>query len=286
MALQKSLSDFCVDILYIRAKSSIEHIRAKGDTPNKWKLLNWFISILKLFKVADFIDTKKNHDIVWVVRVQDLNNNSDYVALTLSLQSGEEAKRFKAFLRHLLCNWFRGIRVRKLDTGNLSFVVTYPAKVLLCFYADERQDCDEQPTFSTAKSSDVHEISEVVRNLLQDFGLAYNLNGLEELSPAVSEKNEAKVTTRSENLEYDSGTDIVPAELYCAWSTPSDLLEELYEAYLSLTNSDQTPALPESEEGTLMPHSSRTLPTRVKSTSAKRSQGEVSNEKLAAETCN
>ncbi|CAB3987161.1 RING finger and CHY zinc finger domain-containing 1-like [Paramuricea clavata] len=155
----KNLGNLCLDVVYDYAKTITNRISKSGrELTGEQRVqlitLHHVMKVLKLWDLPNFIQRYKNDYAIWNIRVQDISN-PDFVTLTLRLESPAEFEKFKAFLRHLISNWFRNIKVRKLDNGQLSFVVTHPAPALLHIFPQDRTNLDEHFKFSTLRSSHV-----------------------------------------------------------------------------------------------------------------------------------
>ena len=242
----KALANLCLDVLYNYGKTITNRFRPKSgrELREERRAQFTFYHVMKVFKLWDlpnFIQRSENDHTIWNIHIQDINN-SDFVTLALCLESPAEFERFKAFLRHLISNWFQDIKVQKLDNGHLSFVVTQPAPVLLHIFPQDRTKFDEHCRFSTLKSSHVGTVSKTISLMIKEFCLCI-LNKPEKLSRNIGENRQTEEATRDQNPdEYPvfPGKDIFTTDYYYYHNIPSDVLhQQLDQAYISACNVSQ-----------------------------------------------
>jgi hypothetical protein len=238
----KPLTNLCLDVLYNYGKSITNRFPKSGRELSEERRAQFtFYHVMKVFKLWDlsnFIQRSENDHTIWNIRIQDINN-SDFVTLALCLESPAEFERFKAFLRHLISNWFQDIKVQKLNDGHLSFVVTQPAAVLLHIFPQVHTKFDEHCRFSTLKSAHIGTVSKTIGLRIKEFCLCV-LNKPEKLSRNIGEKRQTEEAAREQNPdEYPEfpGNDIFTTDYYYYHNIPSDvLLRQLNQAYISACN--------------------------------------------------
>jgi hypothetical protein len=242
MASSKNLLNLCFNAVYDKGKAIVDRVGNSGEKGQQLQsTLHYLIRVLKLWSLPTIIQQYKNNE--WKVCVQDLNNAADSITITLSLQSSTEFGRFEAFLRHLINNWFRGLNVKKLDTGYLSLLVTHPVPVLIDILPQKYTNGEE--LFPVSASSNVETVSRIIRHLLEDFCLCVQ-NESGRLSGDSKEKFQTKKTLKikSDADEYPTfqkrEDDIFTSDFYYNPDTSSEvLLDQLKQAFASAVNASQ-----------------------------------------------
>ncbi|CAB4022629.1 RING finger and CHY zinc finger domain-containing 1, partial [Paramuricea clavata] len=241
----KTLANLCFDGLYNYGKTITNRISKSGRELREERraqfTLYHVIKVFKLWDLPNIIQLYENDLTIWNIRIQDFNN-LNFVTIALCPVSPSEFERFKAFLRHLISNWSREIKVQKLDNGHLSFVVTHPAPVLLHIFPRDHTEFDEHSRYSTLKSSHVKTVSKMISLIIEEFCLCI-LNKPEKLSGNIGEKRQTEETTREQNPdEYPlfPRNDIFTTDYYYYHNIPSDVLhQQLDQTYISACNISQ-----------------------------------------------
>ena len=241
----KTLANLCFDGLYNYGKTITNRISKSGRELREERraqfTLYHVIKVFKLWDLPNFIQLYENDHTIWNIRIQDFNN-LNFVTIALCPESPREFERFKAFLRHLISNWSREIKVQKLDNGHLSFVVTHPAPVLLHIFPRDHTEFDEHCRYSTLKSSHVETVSKMISLMIKEFCLCI-LNKPEKLSGNIGEKSQTEETTREQNPdEYPvfPRNDIFTTDYYYYHNIPSGVLhQQLDQTYISACNISQ-----------------------------------------------
>ncbi|CAB4015483.1 RING finger and CHY zinc finger domain-containing 1-like [Paramuricea clavata] len=241
----KNLANLCIDVLYDHGKTITKqfskNVRELTEERRVQLTLHNVLKVLKLWDFPNFIQQYENNQTIWNIRIQDISY-PDFVTLTLPLESATELERFRAFLRHLISNWSRNIKVQKIDNGQLSFVVTHPALALLHIFPQGHTNLDEHFKFSTTKSSHVETVSKIISLMAKEFCLCI-LNKPEKLSGNIGEKRQNEETTTSQSSDkypVFRGNDIFTPDFYYYHNIPSHvLLNQLNQAYISVSNVSQ-----------------------------------------------
>ena len=243
MAVLKSLTNTCLDGLYIHCKTIINNLARKDKEKKRLHEVHRHIlkvvNIINLWNFPRLVEQYQNDDIKWKVRIQDVDSE-DFSTLTLCLQSEAEFARFKAFLRHLIFNWFHGIEVEKLHSGFLSFIITRPVPVRLHIfpYDNARHTNEESVHSGSKKSSSVETASKVISCLVEDFCLytvdiPTDLSGSAELTS--KDKKSKKRKSLDEDFSYRENEAFNTSSYYFDNTSLDLLLQQLDRAYASLS---------------------------------------------------
>ena len=243
MAVLKSLTNTCLDALYIHCKTTINNLARKDKEKKRLHEVHRYI--LKVINIINFwnfprlVEQYRNDVIKWKIRIQDVDSD-DFSTLTLCLQSEAEFATFKAFLRHLIFNWFHGIEVEKLHSGFLSFIITQPVPVRLHIfpYDNTRHTNEESVHSGSKKSSSVETALKVISCLLEDFCLytvdiPTDLSGSAELTS--KDKKSKKRKSFDEDLSYRENEAFSTSSYYFDNTSLDLLLQQLDQAYASLS---------------------------------------------------
>ena len=238
MVLPKNLKERCFVVLHHRAKTALNHSSKSGKAEQGLTFaLQRLITVFNLWHSLSFIWRYQNADSTWTIRVQDVKSQES-VTSTLCIQSPAELKRFEAFLRHLIANWFKGIKVQKLQNGSLSFIVTHPAVVILHIFSENQTSTDEHSSLSSSKGSDLDTVLQILSGLLKDLCL-HLLTDPEIQSEHIAKKYRDKELTRDQSPDETSVSqgrnNIFSAGSYNI--SPDVLLQQLEQAYVLVSDS-------------------------------------------------
>ena len=237
MVLPKNLKQQCVAVFHDRAKKVLRSSKNGKAEQSVQFALQRLITVFNLWHSLRFIWRYQNADSKWTIRVQDVKSQES-VTLTLYTQSPAELKRFEAFLRLLITNWFKDIKVQKLQNGSLSFIVTYPAVVILHIFPENQASTNEHSSLSSLKRSDLDAVLQILSGLLKDFCL-HVLTDPEVQSEHKAKRYKDKELTRKQSPDETSVSrgrnDIFSAGSY---NIPPDvLLQQLKQAYVLMSDS-------------------------------------------------
>ena len=236
----KNLLSLCLNALHDDGKNIVNGVRNSGKKEQQAQSkLHYFIKVLKMWNVPNFVQRYKTDE--WKVCIQDLSHAADSITFTLSFHSSTEFRRFEAFLRHLMFNWFRDIKVQKFENDYLSFVVTHPVPVLLHIFPQKHTNVDEHLLLPTSKSSHVETVSRIIKGLLEDLCLCVKHES-GKLSGDLKVKFQTKEPRSADGyLEFQNiGNDTFPGDFYYNLNAPNELLlEQLKQAYISALNASQ-----------------------------------------------
>ena len=90
------------------------------------------------------------------------------VTTALFFKNEHEFNRFKAFFRHLVCNWFEKLKVQKLYGNNTGFLVSHPAPALLYFYPNTSSTSTEISGCSKHEESNATKVMKVLKQAMKD----------------------------------------------------------------------------------------------------------------------
>ena len=232
MTSLKNLKQRCVAVLHNHLNKVLKR-PSKSDKAEQsvQHVFQRLVTVFDLWHSLSFIPQRnKDTGSKWTIHVQDFNSQ-DSVSLTLCIHSTAEFKRFQAFLRHLISNWFQDIKLQKLQGDSLNFIVTHPAMVALHIFVQNQTRSDDHSTFSTSKASNVEMVSKVLSGLLTDFCLHLLTD------PEVhSEDTEKKSRSQSpyKTLTFQGGGDVFTTSP--SYVIPPDvLLQKLKQAYVLLS---------------------------------------------------
>ena len=237
MVLPKNLKQQCVAVFYDDAKKVLRSSKdGKAEQSVQFALYR-LITVFNLWRSLSFTWRYQNAGSKWTIRVQDVKSQES-VTSTLYIQSPAEFKRFEAFLRHLISNWFKDIKVQKLQNGSLSFIVTHPAVVILHIFPENQTNTNEHSSLSSSKGSDLDTVLQILSGLLKDFCL-HVLTDPEVQSEHKATKYRDKELTKKQSPDETSVSqgrnDIFPAGSY---NIPPDvLLQQLKQAYVLMSDS-------------------------------------------------
>ena len=243
MAVLKSLTNASLDALYIRCKTIINNLARKDKEKKRLHEVHRYIlkviNIISLWNFPRLVEQYQNDDIKWKIRIQDVDSE-DFSTLTLCLQSEAEFARFKAFLRHLIFNWFHGIEVEKLHNGYLSFIITQPVPVRLNIFPYDNTRQKDSVHSGSKKSSSVEAASKIISSLVEDFCLytvdiPTDLSGSAEL--ASKDKKLKKRKSLDEDFSYRENEAFNTSSYYFDHTSLDLLLQQLDGAYASLSAS-------------------------------------------------
>ena len=239
MVLPKNLKQQCVVVFHDRAKKVLRSSKNGKAEQSVQFALQRFITVFNLWHSLSFIWRYQNAGSTWTIRVQDVKSQES-VTSTLYIQSPAELKRFEAFLRHLIANWFKDIKVQKLQNGSVSFMITHPAVVILHIFPENQTNTNEHSSLSSSKGSDLDAVLQILSGLLKDFCL-HVLTDPEVQSEHKAKKYKDKELTRNqcsdETSVFQGRNDIFAAGSY---NIPPDvLLQQLKQAYALVFDSDR-----------------------------------------------
>ena len=238
MVLPKSLMQQCVAVFHDRAKKVLRGSKNGKAEQSVQFVLQRLITMFNLWHSLGFIWRYQNAGSKWTIRVQDVKSKES-VTSTLYIQSPVELKRFEAFLRHFISfNWFKDIKVQKLQNGSVSFMVTHPAVVILHIFPENQTNTNEHSSLSSSKGSDLDTVLQILSGLLKDFCL-HLLTDSEIQSEHIAKKHRDKELTRGQSPDETSvpqgRNDIFTAGSYNI--PPDGLLQQLEQAYALVSDS-------------------------------------------------
>ena len=240
MVLPKNLMQRCVAVFYDHAKKVLRSSKDGKAEQSVQFALQRLITVFNLWHSLGFIWRYQNAGSMgsmWTIRVQDVKSKES-VTSTLYIQSPVELKRFEAFLRHFISNWFKDIKVQKLQNGSVSFMVTHPAVAILHIFPENQASTNEHSSLSSSKGSDLDTVLQILSGLLKDFCL-HLLTDPEVQSKHKAKKYRDKELTRGQSPDETSvpqgRNDIFTAGSY---NIPPDvLLQQLEQAYALVSDS-------------------------------------------------
>ena len=95
------------------------------------------------------------------------------VTTGLLFKNEHEFNRFKAFFRHLVCNWFEKLKVQKLYGNNTGFLVSHPAPALLYIYPNTSSTSTKISGCSKHEETNATKVMKVLKEAMRDFRLKF-----------------------------------------------------------------------------------------------------------------
>ena len=90
------------------------------------------------------------------------------VTTGLLFKNEHEFNRFKAFFRHLVCNWFEKLKVQKLYGNNTGFLVSHPAPALLYIYPNTSSTSTKISGCSKHEETNATKVMKVLKEAMRD----------------------------------------------------------------------------------------------------------------------